>query len=75
MKEKDIDIRKVNRDELVDIATVQLDSKQCQEEKIKSYISQIKNPYCYIQNGVIVKLSFAGKCCVDECLEKCVSMQ
>ena len=38
------------------------------EERIKDYIEQIKNPYCYLCNGVVEKISFAGKKRLDDCL-------
>ena len=28
------------------------------EERILSFIEQIKNPYCYLDDGVVVKVSF-----------------
>lgn len=30
-----------------------------QEQRIKDYIRQVKNPYCYLDNGVVVHISFA----------------
>jgi hypothetical protein len=53
------DIRTVDRDELVDISTVRIDPSLPQEQRIKDYIRQVKNPYCYLDNGVVVHISFA----------------
>lgn len=52
------DIRTVDRDTLVERSTVKLDPKLNREERILSYIEQIKNPYCYLDDGVVVKISF-----------------
>ena len=52
------DIRTVDRDTLVERSTVKLDPKLSREERILSYIEQIKNPYCYLDDGVVVKISF-----------------
>ena len=59
----------VNRDELVDIADVKINTDLPVEERIKDYIKQIKNPYCYLCNGVVVRISFAGKSKLSDCLK------
>ena len=59
----------INRDELVDIATVKINTDLPVEERIKDYIKQIKNPYCYLCNGVVVRISFAGKSKLSDCLK------
>jgi len=52
------DIRTVDRDTLVERSTVKLDPGLSREDRILSFIEQIKNPYCYLDNGVVVKISF-----------------
>ena len=37
-------------------------------------IEQVKNPYCYISHGVAVKISFTGKCTLEESLSRCISL-
>lgn len=59
----------INRDELVDIADVKINTDLPVEERIKDYIRQIKNPYCYLCNGVVVRISFAGKTKLSDCLK------
>lgn len=56
---KAVDVRTVSRDELVDIRDVEIDPEQSKEERIKSYIRQIKNPYCFKVGNVVVKTAFA----------------
>ena len=56
---KNVDVRSVDRDSLVDIADIKVDPSLSREERIADYLSQIKNPYLFICNGVVVKLSFA----------------
>lgn len=53
-----VDIRTVDKSTLVDRSCVKLDKNMSREERILSYIEQIKNPYCYLDNGVVVKISF-----------------
>lgn len=53
-----VDIRTVDKGTLVDRGNVKIDKNMSREERILSYIEQIKNPYCYLDNGVVVKISF-----------------
>ncbi len=52
------DIRTVDKNTLVERSTVKLDPGMSREERILSFIEQIKNPYCYLDDGVVVKVSF-----------------
>lgn len=53
------DIRTVDRSNLVDISSVKIDPKLPKQERIKSFISQIGNPYCYLDGSVVVGISYA----------------
>jgi hypothetical protein len=53
-----IDVSTVNKQELVDIKDVHIEKHQSKEEKIKSFIDQVKNPYCYKCGNVVVKVSY-----------------
>ncbi len=69
------DIRTVDRESLVDISDIEIDLSLPYEERIKSYLEQIKNPYCYLCNGVVVKISFAGKEKLQDCLERSLTLK
>ena len=80
MKEKlkkmaQMDIRTVDKATLVDINEVHLDASLPVEERVRSYLEQVKNPYCYLSHGIAVKISFAGKSRLEDCLAKCISME
>ena len=47
--------------ELVDIGDVVIDRTLPVEERIKSYVEQIKNPYCFRVGDVKVRVSYANK--------------
>ena len=47
-----------DKNTLVERSTVKLDPAMSREERILSFIEQIKNPYCYLDDGVVVKVSF-----------------
>lgn len=65
---RDVDIREVKKEELVDISTVKIRTDLPVKERIKDYIEQIKNPYCYLDHGVIVKVNFVGGKSLEDCL-------
>lgn len=71
----EVNIRDVSPDELVDIENVHVNTELPVEERVLDYIRQIKNPYCYISHGVIVKISFTGNRKLEECLGACISME
>lgn len=50
-----------NLSELVDIRDVVIDKKLTPEERVKSYVEQIKDPYCFKVGDVVVRVSYAGK--------------
>ena len=56
---KSVDIRTVRREDLVDIRDVHVDPDLPKEERIRSFVEQIKNPYCFKVGNVIVKSCFA----------------
>lgn len=68
----DVDVRTVDKGSLVPIEDVQIHTELPDEDRLKDYIQQIKNPYCYLANGVIIKISFAGKDTLEECLGRCI---
>ena len=56
---KNIDIRTVDKSGLVDIKNVNINPYDPPEKKMRDYIEQIKNPYCFLCNGYAVKIEFA----------------
>ena len=55
---KNVDVRTVDREELVDIREVEVNKKKSREGQIKDYLEQIKNPYCYRYGEYVVKIGF-----------------
>ena len=56
---KNLNPETVNPDTLVDIATVEVDRSLPRAEQMKQFLEQIKNPYLYKCNGVVVKIAYA----------------
>ncbi len=70
---RNVDPRMADRATLVDIDTVEIDQSLTKKERIEDYIRQVKNPYCYIIDGVVVKLSFAGKESLEDCMKRWIT--
>jgi len=49
----------INIDDLADIRDVEIDPSLSKEERQKSYLRQIKNPYLYRCGDMIVRVSFS----------------
>ena len=61
---KNRDIRTIEQSELQELP---------QEERLKNLLDKVRNPYCYLDNGIIVKLNFAprGSSTLSECVGRC----
>lgn len=46
-------------DSLVDIRSVKIDPAQSVEERMRSYVEQIRNPYMFKVGGTVVRVSYA----------------
>lgn len=57
-KMKDIDIRTVDKNQLIDLNSVVIDESKPVEERILSFIQQIRNPYCFRVGDVAVKVVY-----------------
>ena len=55
-----IDVRTVDPATLRDIQDVAIDRDLPKEERIRSYLRQIGNPYCYRCGKYVVKISFSN---------------
>ena len=67
---KNVDIRTVDKSTLTDIRSIKINLNDSPEKKMKDYIDQIKNPYCFLCNGYAVKVEFAD---TDRTIEDCFS--
>ena len=56
---ENFDVRKADRAALCDIRNVVIDTTLPCKERIKRYIDQIGNPYCYVDDGVVVAIGYA----------------
>ena len=61
---------------LADIGKIRIDRTLPKEERLLAFIREVRNPFCFICNGMVVKTSFSD---TDESLENklaklCVEM-
>ena len=57
---RNIYVLTVRADQLTDRRDIVIDQKLPQRERLQQYIRQVKNPYCYMDGGVVVKVIFAN---------------
>ena len=66
---KSVDPRTVDRSTLVQIGSVRTNPRASCKERCRQFIGQIKNPYCYLDGKIIVKISFANtNRTIDDCV-------
>ena len=51
---------------------IKIDDSLSIEERVLSLLRQTKNPYFYRYNGVVVKMSFAEKQTLEDCISNCM---
>lgn len=57
-KMKDVDIRTVDKNQLVDLNSVVIDESRPVRERMASFVQQIGNPYCFRVGDVAVKVVY-----------------
>ena len=50
-----VDVRTVDRDSLVDVTQIHIDEGMPKEERLREFVRQVKNPYCFRVGNVVVK--------------------
>lgn len=69
---RNVDLLSVDRESLTDITSVVIDQHLSVREKSLQLVRQI-NPYCYKQDGYVVKISHAARGLrLDESLSACL---
>lgn len=53
-------IQEIDRKGLKDIKDVVIDTSLPRDERVRNYVAQIGNPYCYLDGGVVVSISYAN---------------
>ncbi|MCR4839463.1 MAG: hypothetical protein K5897_11125 [Eubacterium sp.] len=58
---KNLDVRMVDRESLVDINEIKIDDSLPPKERAAEFLRQIKNPYCFRVGKVVVKNVYSGE--------------
>ncbi|QNK42270.1 DUF6870 family protein [Caproicibacter fermentans] len=57
---KKVDVRTVDPDTLVDISKLDIDTTLPKEERMKEFVRQVRNPYCFKVGKISVGVSFSS---------------
>lgn len=52
-------IETINRNDLVEISAIHINRDLPPEQRILSFIEQIKNPYCFLHEGTAIRICFS----------------
>lgn len=64
-----------NIDTLIDIRDVKLDDSLGQIERVKSFLQQIKDPYCFKVGDVVVNVAYTeGGATLNDCFADMLSL-
>ena len=67
---KTVDPKNVDRSALVQRSSVRLNPDAPREDRLRDFIRQIKNPYCYLGGKTVVKITFSNTdTTMEDCLE------
>lgn len=58
---KSVDIRSVDKSQLMDLNSVYIDESKPIPERIESFLQQIQNPYCFRIGDVAVKVNYKSE--------------
>ncbi len=74
---KKTDVRTVDISDLEDIEKIEIDSSLSARERWVDFAEKIKNPFCFICNGMVVKISYseAKESLENRLVQLCVSME
>lgn len=74
---KKVDIRTVELNILEDLDKIDVDKSLTKEERLIDFITKIKNPFCFICNGMVVKTSYSNTkdSLEDKLVQLCLSME
>ena len=67
---KTVDPKNVDRSALVQRSSVRLNPDAPREDRLRDFVRQIKNPYCYLDGKTVVKITFSNTdTTMEDCLE------
>ena len=74
---KKVDVRTVDVSVLEEIEKIEINSSLSARERWVDFAEKIKNPFCFICNGMVVKVSYseAKESLENKLVQLCISME
>lgn len=74
---KKVDVRTVDVSALKDIEKIEIDSSLSTRERWMDFTEKIKNPFCFVCNDMVVKISYsdAKESLENKLVQLCMSME
>ena len=70
---KQISIKECDKEQLVDLSSIEIDGARPKQERMMEYLRQVKNPYYFRVGDVAVRLVFdGGGRSFQQCMEELV---
>ena len=67
---KNVNLKTADRSKFVDRNSVRLNLNLSHQDRLRDYVRQIKNPYCYLDGKTVVKITFSE---TETTLEDCIA--
>lgn len=74
---KKVDVCTVNVSALEEIENIEIDSSMSVRERWMDFAEKMKNPFCFICNGMVIKISYseAKESLENKLVQLCMSME
>lgn len=72
---KKVDIESCDKDQLIDINNVKVDRSGTLEQRLNSFLTQIKNPYLFKVGDIAVKVEFSSNKSLEDSLTTLLSAE
>lgn len=72
---RSMSVMDVDEEQLADVSAIRIDHDLPIENRTAALLKEIRNPYCFRYNNMVVKVSFAGKRSLDDCIAGCTSLK
>ena len=72
---REMSVREADATQLANITEIIIDHEQPVENREAALLKKIRNPYCFRYNDMVVKVTFAGKRKLDDCIAGCISLK
>lgn len=53
-----VDVRKVDKNKLLDVSEIKIDTSLPVNERIENFVKQVGNPYCYKDGGLVIGIAY-----------------